>query len=414
MSLNLRYSWTVLWVFAVPENEASRLFTIGQHTVGLETMCFVKAGTQRVLPASSFHVSSLQYAKDTAIKQHTQATTSGRQFNSKLGIRSQERQAEQSVADKLISVFANKTPTEWRKLIAFSKQWPTLADSVFERLEERMENEGNFSGKSNLKKLARRLRSVHEELTEYNDLLQSFSTMGTHEWESFVATNRPSFTSDFFQHAENLIKAAHDNVALQEELAERVTKILALVTAFDEVSANQTAMEDAALQFDSLLQVSSLEEADTKIDNLAASGKLDPALLLTMAKAYAAAKETDKTQEEVKDIMAHLYFKAKESFAQMQPPEVRILKHLLSMDDPRQRSEELRAAFQPGPDLETTTQDFLSTTPEKLLTAIDVIVGTFEKTAGSASMVGQAGALMNPDVIMCLKEIQKAVQKEFV
>ena len=57
-----------------------------------------------------------------------QATTSGRQFNSKLGIRSQERQAEQSVADKLISVFANKTPTEWRKLIAFSKQWPTLAD----------------------------------------------------------------------------------------------------------------------------------------------------------------------------------------------------------------------------------------------------------------------------------------------
>ncbi len=49
--------------------------------------------------------------------------------------------------------------------------------------------------------------------------------------------------------------------------------------------------------------------ADGKIDELAAAGKLDPALLLTMAKAYAAAKETDKTQEEVKDIMAHLYFK---------------------------------------------------------------------------------------------------------
>jgi hypothetical protein len=30
-----------------------------------------------------------------------------------------------------------------------------------------------------------------------------------------------------------------------------------------------------------------------------------------MAKAYAAAKETDKTQEEVKDIMAHLYFKVR-------------------------------------------------------------------------------------------------------
>ncbi len=59
------------------------------------------------------------------------------------------------------------------------------------------------------------------------------------------------------------------------------------------------------------MQVGSLEEADTKIDDLAATGKLDPALLLTMAKAYAAAKETDKTQEEVKDIMAHLYFKVR-------------------------------------------------------------------------------------------------------
>lgn len=42
----------------------------------------------------------------------------------------------------------------------------------------------------------------------------------------------------------------------------------------------------------------SLEAAERKIDELAASGKLDPALLLTMAKAYAGAKETDITREE--------------------------------------------------------------------------------------------------------------------
>jgi hypothetical protein len=48
---------------------------------------------------------------------------------------------------------------------------------------------------------------------------------------------------------------ANQHMCCAAELAERVTKILALVTAFDEVSANQTAMEDAALQFDSLLQV---------------------------------------------------------------------------------------------------------------------------------------------------------------
>ena len=56
-------------------------------------------------------------------------------------------------------------------------------------------------------------------------------------------------------------------------------------------------------------QAESMEAADASIDKLASEGRLNPALLLTMAKAYSAARETDKTKEEVKDIMAHLYFK---------------------------------------------------------------------------------------------------------
>ena len=180
----------------------------------------------------------------------------------------------------------------------------------------------------------------------------------------------------------------------------------------------------------SLLQVGSLEEADRKIDGLAESGQLNPALLLTMAKAYSAAKDTNITKEEVKEIMGHLYFKArpaclaysqglalwvwstpaadcanslawcsfrmlhsvylctsmyglaigvcdcaghitllsvnnlvqaKESFAKMQPPEVRILKHLLTIDSPAQRAEEMRNAFTPGPEIETEKQDYLNT-----------------------------------------------------
>lgn len=50
-------------------------------------------------------------------------------------------------------------------------------------------------------------------------------------------------------------------------------------------------------------------DADAKIDQLAKNGKLDPALMLTMTKAYAAAKDTDYTKEQVKDVMAHLYHK---------------------------------------------------------------------------------------------------------
>lgn len=69
------------------------------------------------------------------------------------------------------------------------------------------------------------------------------------------------------------------------------------------------AQRVTSLSPESWLQVNSIEEADRKIDELAAGGMLSPALLLTMAKAYAGVKETDLTKEEVKDIMAHLYFK---------------------------------------------------------------------------------------------------------
>ena len=38
-----------------------------------------------------------------------------------------------AVLDKLIAVFSSKSPTEWRKLIAHSKQWPQLSASVLAR-----------------------------------------------------------------------------------------------------------------------------------------------------------------------------------------------------------------------------------------------------------------------------------------
>ena len=52
-----------------------------------------------------------------------------------------------------------------------------------------------------------------------------------------------------------------------------------------------------------------MADADKRLDELAATGRLNPALLLLMAKAHAAAKESSYTKEEAKDVMAHLYFK---------------------------------------------------------------------------------------------------------
>jgi hypothetical protein len=57
------------------------------------------------------------------------------------------------------------------------------------------------------------------------------------------------------------------------------------------------------------MQVGSLEEAGKRIDKLASEGLVDPAFLLTMAKAYSGVKETDLAKDEVKDIMYYLYMK---------------------------------------------------------------------------------------------------------
>lgn len=56
---------------------------------------------------------------------HLQASTSDATTSEPILTR---KQSQESVADKLIDLFATKTPDEWRKLIAFSKQWSTLAD----------------------------------------------------------------------------------------------------------------------------------------------------------------------------------------------------------------------------------------------------------------------------------------------
>lgn len=43
------------------------------------------------------------------------------------------RRDRTAVCDKLIEVFSSRKLEEWRKLIAYSRQWPTLAENVFTR-----------------------------------------------------------------------------------------------------------------------------------------------------------------------------------------------------------------------------------------------------------------------------------------
>ena len=132
---------------------------------------------------------------------------------------------------------------------------------------------------------------------------------------------------------------------------------MSICEAFDEATKDTETLENAAENFQELLQVETLEEMNQKIDEMAVEGKLDPALVLTAAKAYMSVKESPMVEEEVKDVMAHLYFKMKETMGRQQPKEVRILKHLLAVGDDPGISGTVWKSDTPGPELTTEDED---------------------------------------------------------
>ena len=162
------------------------------------------------------------------------------------------------------------------------------------------------------------------------------------------------------------------------------------------------------------MEVETLEEMNTKIDQLAAEQKLDPALVLTAAKAYMSVKESPYVEEEVKDVMAHLYFKMKETMGRQQPKEVRILKFLLAMDNPQEIRSGLEDAFTPGPELTTQDEDYLSCEAPALLATIEAVLKAYDQQKGKANITGQAAELMQPEVIEKMKTIKFQIEGNFL
>jgi hypothetical protein len=352
-------------------------------------------------------------------------------------LREEARRSNDEVYGRLADGFTERKPEEWRKLIAYSKQWPLLSEGVLARLERRAARDDDEERQRATRRLARRLRAVSDEMAQYSAVVEAFRAAPSRDWEALVTHHRPSLGAEFFSYLALRVRAASASAAAAapaappgaaagagardaDALAALAAQVAALVEAHDRVVEDGAALDAASDKFAALLGAESMAAAEAQIDALAGEGRLDPALLLTMARAYAGVKETDKTQEEVKDIMAHLYFKAKESFAAQAPPEARILKFLLAVDDPRERGALLEQAFQPGAELSTAGEDLLCTTPAALLNTVDNVLAAYEGGAragagggGGGTMAGQAAALMNPEVITRLRDLQQLIRKQY-
>jgi len=80
----------------------------------------------------------------------------------KMNQKSRDNNKMIKICDKLIGVFMvdKPTPTDWRKLLAFSREWDNIRPHFFKRCQERADAESNPEMKHKLLRLGRKLKEV--------------------------------------------------------------------------------------------------------------------------------------------------------------------------------------------------------------------------------------------------------------
>ncbi|KAK1314349.1 Uncharacterized protein QJS10_CPA06g00588 [Acorus calamus] len=318
------------------------------------------------------------------------------------------------VCDKLIDVFMvdKTTPTDWRRLLAFSKEWSNIRPHFYKRCQEKADAEEDPGMKHRLLRLARKLKEIDDDVQRHNELLNVIRSAPS-EINAVVARRRKDFTKEFFVHLHTVAQSYYDNPSEQNDLARLGNTCLAAVQAYDNASESIEALNAAELKFQDIINSPSLDVACKKIDSLAEKNELDSAMMLMLTKAYSAAKEANMMKDEVKDILYHLYTTATGNLQRLMPKEIRILKYLLSIEDPEERLSALKDAFTPGDELEGKDVDCLYTTPEELHTWINTVVDAYHFSR-EGTLVREARDLMSPKIVQRLEELKKIVQDNFL
>ncbi|KAF6172728.1 hypothetical protein GIB67_000786 [Kingdonia uniflora] len=274
------------------------------------------------------------------------------------------------------------------------------------------DGEENPDMKHKLLRLARKLKEVDDNVQRHSELLQVIRG-ATSEISGVVARRRKDFTKEFFPHLHTVAESYYDNPTEQNAVTKLGNTCLAVVEAYDAASESNEALITAELKFQDIINSLTLDAACRKIDNLADKNQLDSVLVLMISKAWSAAKDSNMVKDEAKDIMYHLYKNAIGNLQRLMPKEIRIIKYLLTVEDPQQPLSALNDAFTPGNELEGKDVDLLYTTPEKLHTWIKTVLDAYNFSK-EGTLMKEVRDLMNPRIIGKLKELNKIVERNFM
>ncbi|XP_062027770.1 uncharacterized protein At4g37920 [Rosa rugosa] len=318
------------------------------------------------------------------------------------------------ICDKLIEVFMvdKPTPTDWRRLLAFSREWDDIRPHFFKHCQVRADAEDDPGMKHKILRLGRKLKEIDEDVQRHNELLKVVRGAPS-DISDIVARRRKDFTKEFFVHLHTVSESYYENLEEQNALASIGNTCLAAVQAYDSATESIEALNAAELKFQDIIDSPSVDAACRKIDHLAEKNQLDSALVMMITKAWSAAKESSMTKDEVKDVLYHLYVTARGNLQKLMPKEIRIVKYLLTIDDPEERLSALQDAFTPGEELEGKDVDNLYTTPEKLHTWIKAVVDAYHLSR-EGTLIREARDLMNPKIIKKLEDLQKVVENKFL
>lgn len=91
-----------------------------------------------------------------------EAKNAGEEKDQKDASESMDDQKMTRVCDKLIEVFLvdKPTPTDWRRLLAFSREWDNIRPHFYKRCHTRADNENDPGMKHKLLRLARKVKEV--------------------------------------------------------------------------------------------------------------------------------------------------------------------------------------------------------------------------------------------------------------
>ncbi|WCJ32037.1 hypothetical protein M5689_013482 [Euphorbia peplus] len=315
--------------------------------------------------------------------------------------------------DKIIHFFLKEKPRvkEWRKYLALREEWRKYSQSFYARCHSRANMETDPISKEKFTSLAAKVKRIDEEMEKHSELLKAIQDSPT-DLIAIVAKRRKDFTGEFFRYL-SILSETYDALEDRDALARLGTRCLSAISAFDSTLENVETFDTAQSKFDDILNSPSIDVACDKIKSLAKAKELDSSLILLINSAWAAAKDSATMKNEVKEIMYQLYKATKSSLRSIAPQEIKLLKHLLNIEDPEERFAALATAFCPGDEREAKDPYALYTTPKELHKWIKIMLDAYHLNVEDTDL-REVKQMAQPIVIQRLFILKETIEEEYL